>query len=245
MRRFEAVLFDLGSTLIYFDSSWPEVLSQADQALERSLDASGLAVANTGFLQQYDRRLQAYYAQRATEFIEYTTAYILQTQLAEMGYADVHPAVLRRALDAMYAVTQSHWQAEPDAVSTLDALRQRGYRLGLISNAGDDADVQALVDKAGVRSYFDVILTSAAQGVRKPNPRIFQSALQALGGVPPARAAMVGDSLGADILGAQNAGVTSIWITRRADSPANQTHQDTIHPDLTVPSLDALLEILI
>jgi len=245
MRRFEAILFDLGSTLIYFDSPWPEVLSQADQALEQSLEASGLAVANTGFLQKYEQRLQEYYAQRETEFLEYTTAFILNTQLAEMGLTDVPQAILRRALDAMFAVTQSHWQPELDAVSTLQTLRQRGYRLGLVSNAGDDDDVQALVDKAGVRTYLDVILTSAAEGVRKPNPRIFHAALNLLGGVVPARAAMVGDTLGADILGAQNAGLTSVWITRRADSPANLAHQDTIHPDMTVPSLHALLDIFL
>ncbi len=243
MRRFDAILFDLGSTLIYFDSSWPEVLAQADQALEQSLEASGLAVANTGFLQQYDKRLQEYYAQRETEFLEYTTAFILSTQLAEMGFGDVPQAVLRRALDAMFAVTQSHWQPEPDAVATLHTLRQRGYRLGLVSNAGDDNDVQALVDKTGLRAYLDVVLTSAAERIRKPNPRIFHTALKALGEVVPARAAMVGDTLGADILGAQNAGITSVWITRRADSPANHAHQDTIHPDISVPTLHALLDI--
>jgi FMN phosphatase YigB (HAD superfamily) len=48
---------------------------------------------------------------------------------------------------------------------------------------------------------------------------------------------MVGDTLGADILGAQNAGIYAIWITRRADVPANRAHQDTIHPDAAIDSL--------
>jgi FMN phosphatase YigB (HAD superfamily) len=52
-----------------------------------------------------------------------------------------------------------------------------GYRLGLISNAGDDADVQTLLDQANLRAYFEIILTSAGQGIRKPNPKIFWTAL--------------------------------------------------------------------
>ena len=244
MKRFEAVLFDLGSTLIYFDSDWPAVMPQADLALLRSLEDSGLALAETKFLTNYELRLQEYYAQRETEFLEYTTTFILQTLLAELGHPNVADAVLRKAVEAMYAVTQAHWQTEADAASTLELLQQRGYRLGIISNAGDDQDVQTLVDKARLRPYFDVIVTSAAQGIRKPNPRIFHTALQALGGIPPGSALMVGDTLGADILGARNAGMSNAWITRRADTPANRAHQDTIQPDLTIAALGELLEIL-
>jgi FMN phosphatase YigB (HAD superfamily) len=53
---------------------------------------------------------------------------------------------------------------------------------------------------------------------------------------------MVGDTLGADILGAKNAGVYSVWITRRA--PSNQPHQELIIPDATIDSLSALPGLL-
>ena len=58
---------------------------------------------------------------------------------------------------------------------------------------------------------------------------------------------MVGDKLGADILGAKNAGIFAIWVTRYADTPANRDHLDTIQPDAVIPSikeLPALLESL-
>jgi HAD superfamily hydrolase (TIGR01662 family) len=125
----------------------------------------------------------------------------------------------------------------------LGALRKAGYRLGMISNASDDADVQALIDKAGVRPYFEVILTSAAVGIRKPNPRIFHMALERLG-TSPGKTAMVGDTLGADILGANNAGMFSIWITRRADVPDNRAHLDTIRPDAVIDTLSDLPRLL-
>jgi FMN phosphatase YigB (HAD superfamily) len=113
----------------------------------------------------------------------------------------------------------------------------------MISNAGDDADVQHLIDRAGLRPYFQVILSSAAQGIRKPNPRIFTTALAALKSTP-GQAAMVGDTLGADILGARNAGIYAVWITRRADSPANRAHADTIRPDATIAALSELPGLL-
>jgi FMN phosphatase YigB (HAD superfamily) len=55
---------------------------------------------------------------------------------------------------------------------------------------------------------------------------------------------MVGDTLGADILGAHNAGLLAIWITRRAETPANQAHQDTIQPDVTIDTLSELPDVL-
>jgi len=243
MKPFDAILFDLGGTLIYFDSEWPAVLPQLDQALLGALEAGGLALRETDFLERFEADMRSYYDQRDTEFIEYTTGYVVRTTLEKLGFEQVPEALIRQAVEAMYAVSQAHWQPERDAIPTLEALRRRGYRLGMISNAADDQDVQTLVDNAGVREYFEVILTSAAEGIRKPNPRIFQTALEALDGVQPERAAMVGDTLGADILGARNAGVFSVWITRRADTAANRDHLDTIQPDAKVVTLADLLDL--
>lgn len=242
MKR-EFVLFDLGNTLMYFDSEWSRVLPESNTALLKSLHKDGIRVEDQDFLRLIEARLQEYYQARDTEFLEYTTGYMLLSLLSELGYPEVPERVLQRALRAMYAVTQAHWQLEDDAKPTLEALLKRGCRLGLISNAGDDQDVQTLVDKFGLRPYFDVILTSAAQGIRKPNPRIFWNALQRLGAAP-AQALMVGDTLGADILGARNAGIFSVWITRRADKAANQAHLETIRPDATIETLSEVVDLL-
>jgi FMN phosphatase YigB (HAD superfamily) len=243
MRPFDAILFDLGGTLIYFDGQWPEIAKQADAEMLRQLQAAGLNLDAQAFLSQFNAQLGVYYTERDTEFIEYTTHYILCTLLAEFGYPELPDSVLRPALEARYAVSRTHWHPEVDAQPTLELLRNLGYRFGIISNAGDDTDVQTLVDKAQLRLYLDFVLTSAALGVRKPNPRIFLAALDHWG-IPPVRAAMVGDTLGADILGAINAGIFSIWITRRAEKTANRSHEDTIHPDATITALSELPGLL-
>jgi putative hydrolase of the HAD superfamily len=239
MSRFDALIFDLGSTLIYFDGDWPEVSAQADLIMLRHLQDAGLVLDEQAFLKNYRRQMDAYYQERESEFIEYTMLYVLREILANWGYQHLPESLLRQALEATFAVSQAHWRPEADALPTLQTLRRQGYHLGLISNAADDQDVQKLVDKAQIRPFFDRILTSAAVGIRKPNPRIFQIMLDTWG-LPAQRVAMVGDTLGADILGARNAGIFSIWITRRADSPANRAHAETIIPDAKVSILSEL-----
>jgi HAD superfamily hydrolase (TIGR01549 family) len=247
MRAFDVLLFDLGNTLMYFEGDWQDVFARADSALSASLESQGVILDNDAFRGEFRARMDAYFKERETEFIEYTAGYILRSVLEDFGYPDIPREILDGALEAMFRVSQAHWHPEPDLHSTLAALRGDGYRLGAVSNAADDANVQALVDKAGIRYYFDYIISSAATGIRKPDPRIFKMALGALD-CPPGRAAMIGDSLGADVFGAQNAGIFAIWLTRRAEAPANRAHSDTIHPDAVIdtlaelPALFAVLE---
>ena len=239
----KAVLFDLGGTLIHFEGPWNEVMSSANQELVKYLKDEGLNLHEKQFLATLERRLGEYYAQREAEFIEYTTANVLRDLLLELGFKNITQDFLRPALNRLYAVSQAHWKREDDAVSTLSQLRDRGLRMAIISNASDDADVQTLVDNAGLRDFFEVILSSAHAGIRKPNPVIFQKALSSLE-ISAAEAAMVGDTLGADILGARNAGIYSIWITRRADTPGNRDHLDTILPDAEIARLSELPSLL-
>jgi HAD superfamily hydrolase (TIGR01549 family) len=240
--RFDVVLFDLGDTLIYFDGDWPVVFFQARRALWDSLRADGLKL-DQAFLEDYTQQMLAYYQERDTEFIEYTNRYVLSKVLQEWGYEFVPERILTDALREFHRLTQAHWIPEKDALPTLAKLDALGYRMGLVSNASDDPNTQFLVDKLGGREYFEVILSSAAVGIRKPNPVIFHEALKRMK-VDANRAVMVGDTLGADILGGKNAGIFSVWITRRADTPANRSHMDTILPDAQINTLGELIDLL-
>jgi len=242
-RAFDVVFFDLGSTLIYFDASWPEVFATQHRELAHDLIVKGYNLDVDSFTAGFAARLNAYYQERETEFLEQTIEYILRRMLGELGYPDAPSAHLRPALDRMYAVSQSHWKLETDAHPTLHALRDAGYRLGLISNANDADDVEKLIDMHGLRQFFELILVSAAVVYRKPHPEIFRMALKPFG-VPARRAVMVGDTPGADILGARNSGLSSIWITRRADAPGNRDHMDTIRPDAVVDTLAEIPDLL-
>jgi len=237
------IFFDLGSTLIYFDGHLPEIMAHAFDELATALQEGGYTIDKEVFISEFLSRLEAYHSERETEFIEHTTERILRIVLERKGYKEISRSSLRPFLARMYAVTQSCWKVENDTQSTLQDLKGSGYRLGIISNAGDDWDVQILIDNAGIRPFFDYISTSAAVGIRKPHPKIFQLAFDAMR-VAPNHSVMIGDTLGADILGAMNMGMHNVWIMRRANKLANQAHKDTIHPDRTINKLSELPGLL-
>ena len=242
-RQIELVLFDLGNTLLYFDSPWSEVLESSFISLVASLKKSGLQLDSQNFCAEFSIRLKEYYIERDTELREYSTEYVLRTLLSDSGYAYQPIQVIRPALDAMYAVTQQHWLLEEDAIPTLQELSHQGYRIGLVSNAGDSNDVNWLVDRSGLRPYLEHVIISADVGYRKPHPRIFEHTLEAFG-VPAERAVMVGDTPGADILGARDSSLGSIWITRRAKTPSHPELGKVIVPDATVGTLHEIPDVL-
>lgn len=237
---FEAVLFDLGGTLIYFKGDKSQVIIEADQALVLRLAALGYGVEQDAFIDAYETRLKAYFGQRDKDQVEYTTRRLLRELLADFGYAAVPETDVRAALQAMYEVFESHWHVEEDALRVLSWFKSRGCRIGLVSNAADDDDVQRQVERAGLRPFLDVICTSAVSGLRKPHPRMFELAMQALGVEDPARVLMVGDRLNADIAGAKPLGMKAAWITRRVKDPAARAAVCDWQPDVRVESLSQL-----
>ena len=214
-------------------SDSPDIELRADEALAASLRQHGIELG----AEVFRARLQEYYQQRDKDFYETTYHLVLRELLKELGHAEVAESVLRSALDALYAVTQSNWELETDTIKTLKALKSEGYQLGIFSNAGDNKDVQDLIETFGIRKYFDFVLTSAACFYRKPHPRAFEMAL-AQWNAQPNEAAMIGDSLEADIVGAKNLNITSIWITRRAKFKDEDMRR--IQPDFSLRKLSEL-----
>lgn len=232
-----AILFDFGGTLMYGRQDWTPLVAKADEALTDYLRSNGMEVSLNTFPTEFRKRLDDYFKQREQDLLETTYTFVLRELLREKGYDDVSSAVLRSALDRLFSVTQTNWALEEDAIPTLQKLRVKGYNLGIISNAGDDEDVQQLARRFGITEYFDFILTSASCSYRKPHPRIFELALSNWY-CPPNEAVMVGDNLDADIRGAQEAGIYGVWINRRV-SP-DMENQEQVQPDASLSSLSEL-----
>ena len=88
---------------------------------------------------------------------------------------------------------------------TLDALREQGMKLGLISNIISLSVAPHFLEEYGVRDYMDCIVLSSATGIRKPSADIFRIAEKALD-LGPEELAYVGDTLSRDVKGVRNAG---------------------------------------
>lgn len=239
LHRIKVIFFDLGNTLIYDRDPWPPILARADRAMRQSLEAAGYPLAPDA-CGEFPTIFDLYYHRRQDTLKEETTLALLRELLERQGASPPDP-VLLAAMEALYAITQQNWYPEDDALPTLQTLQAEGYRLGIISNAADDRNVQALVDKAGLRPYFEFILSSAACQVRKPARRIFRLALEHFG-LPPEQTMMVGDTLDADVQGANCLGIYSVWITRRAkyDEDGELPYQ----PQAVIASLEALPALL-
>jgi epoxide hydrolase-like predicted phosphatase len=106
------------------------------------------------------------------------------------------------------------------------SLRAAGYRTGLVTNnvREGSATWRAMFP---VEELFEVVVDSCEVGMRKPNPAIFQHALELLGGIPPQRAVFLDDSPG-NVAGARRAGLHAIVVR---------------DPDQALAELDALLAL--
>jgi putative hydrolase of the HAD superfamily len=231
------VIFDLGSTLIRFRGSWTDALGEGRAAMVDYLRQQDYPLDGPRFMEDMKGIFETNFRERRLDHRERSTRSLVQEALSRQGAARVAEGHLDEALKRLYAPSEACWSAVPGVRSVLDQLQARGHRLGLLSNASDVDNVQRLIDAAEVRSYFDPIVISAAAGVRKPTPGLFEAVVHGWG-VAAAEAVMVGDMLGEDILGAQRAGLHQIWVEAEADAALNQEHRGVVVPEVSVARLE-------
>lgn len=112
------------------------------------------------------------------------------------------------------------WVLFPETLEVLSELKNRGIKLGVISNFDDRA--YSVMRSLGILAFFDAVTLSSETGYCKPDTEIFQAAVRALG-VPASEILLVGDSLRDDIEVGQRAGMTAVLIDR-AGRQASANH---------------------
>jgi putative hydrolase of the HAD superfamily len=120
------------------------------------------------------------------------------------------------ALAEMHAYHQQSnlWELVPDDVRpALAAFRDQGLQLTVVSNA--NGRLRALLDRLGLTSSFDCVLDSHEHGVEKPDPRLFQFALEQSGATAETTI-HVGDLYEVDVVGARAAGLRGVLLDRAA-----------------------------
>jgi putative hydrolase of the HAD superfamily len=124
-------------------------------------------------------------------------------------------------------------------IETLQALRDRGLHIGMVSNIDDD-QLEHLLAVAAVRPYFDSLLSSEAAGACKPHRAIFEEALRRAG-CAPQEALFVGDTIDQDIAGANAMGMRSVLIWHRDDK---EPALERARPTHVIRRIPELLELL-
>ena len=135
-------------------------------------------------------------------------------------FDDIRIALAKQGLDGnsaaikYFGLTKTPWHSEDelpysDIQSTLAALIDKGYKLGIIAN--QKLGTKERLDSWGLRQYFDVIAASAEIGYAKPDKEIFEKAFE-LAKCTAAESMMVGDRLDNDIIPAKSLGMKTVWI---------------------------------
>jgi HAD superfamily hydrolase (TIGR01509 family) len=119
-------------------------------------------------------------------------------------------AVAHALGDAFTRTRSERMHFFPGARETLCELRARGHRLALVTNGGA-AFQREKIARFELAPLFDAVLVEGELGFGKPDPRVFERALRALGAAPH-EALMTGNDLRSDIFGAKRAGVRAVWV---------------------------------
>jgi 2-haloalkanoic acid dehalogenase type II len=175
--------------------------------------------------------------------VEYTAEQALTDTLARWGVCFIPDAVLPSAIAKFFEFEALHWVPYPDASETLERLKRSGLKLALLSNATDQAFIEKIAQASGIAEFLDPLLTSAAIGFRKPDPRAFQPILEQWQ-LPPHQVAMVGDVPSFDILGAHRTGMRAVLIGNRWDEPLKPHGEfedaEQMEPDAVIRNLAEL-----
>ena len=201
----EAVLFDWGDTLMEFRYD-EELMDTAFRAGLAALGRENLPVDDirTHFRERFE---PLFWVPGTVEEIEYPG--MIRDALAHFGI-QLGDDELGRFLEAEHAAWEPARVLGSTTHALLEGLHGRGLKLGLVSNAFDPGWLlHQDLEQMGLADRLDFAVFSSEVGVRKPDPRIFRRALDALG-VEPANALFVGDRLYEDVRGAGELGMTTV-----------------------------------
>jgi putative hydrolase of the HAD superfamily len=233
MRRPKAICFDMGYTLLMHAPTGPDLYQRvlAESGIDVGLKA--LAEATAPAHEHYIRSVregrdfEASMAQALAFWAEYNSIILGALDVP----AERHAALAERIYTTAWQ--PQNWKIFPDVMETLEALREDGIRMMVISNFVNT--LRAVCELHEVAPFFEDIIASVDAGAMKPDPRIFQRALGRLG-VRPEEAWHVGDNYWADVLGARAVGMIPVLVDRQRAVP---------RPDcLVVHSLDDLVGLV-
>jgi len=228
-KRIDTVLFDFWITLVKIDSVQIPIRrkyfsyylsEEAAIPAEKTLQAYEIADAVANNLREKHNK-------------EVSGSHFIYIFAKILGIDDR----LRPELEKLYSesVLSLDLKLREGAIEVLDALHQN-YKIGLISNTSVGLVVKTLLAKFGIENYFDVVVLSDEVGIRKPEPYIFQYALNKIGSYPE-KSIFVGDSPYLDVLGAKASGLYSVFLGNLENFP------DGIpRPDLAISSLGLLID---
>ena len=202
--RVKAITFDDFYTLRYPVGEKEDIVYLILKSLKRKLD-----LRDDEFLNEYFRADAAYRERLRETQRESLLDDIVLDALQSCGYRPANVGeIVRTAINEGQATKRTSWF--PDAKWTLLTLKERGYRLGLVSDTHWRIS-EKLREEFG--EFFKVVTLSYEHGYAKPHPSIFLITLRKMGATP-SHSLHVGDDPTADVQGARNVGMKTVFVKR-------------------------------
>lgn len=234
----QVLTFDFHNTLAHCDPWFDLEVRDLPWAVLQLLDISPPATRKAQVDDAY-RQLRLDVIASGIEIDAYDAVWRI---LGDLGVA-ADQATVRMAIDDLMYRSTVAMEPVVGAVQTVRHLHAAGVRLGVVSSAVHHLSLDWILDRLGIASCFDAIVTSASCGYYKSTTAIFDASLGLLGG-DAATSVHVGDSLRWDVATAQQAGMTAVWLqTPRRDTFAARTPDIT--PALTLQTLEQAGPVLV
>jgi len=217
----DAVVFDIGGTLVRLDFEW---MSEALAALGHAVDAAGLRRAEVEGRRHYDRSHGRHLTpgERHPPLGTHGDVHAYFGGMLEAAGVppELRPPAQERFLARQRETTGLWARPMEGARGTLDALGAMGLRRAAVSNS--DGRAEAHLVSCGVRDGIEFVVDSQLVGVEKPDPGIFRIALERLG-LPPERTLYVGDIRSVDEAGSHAAGMHFVLLDPHGDYAGPET----------------------
>ncbi len=231
--QIKAVLFDMFDTLMMIEKDHA-FYSPAVKSMHAFIVKNGIPVSFGTFREAYIKARDALYEEADAKMEEPHFNMRVKNALQSLGYNfDPDSELVSGATNAFCLAFMDYVRIDDHAAEVLQKLHRK-YKLGIVSNFAIPECVLKLLDAHGLNQLFDVIVISGAVNKRKPSPEIFKQALHRLQ-VNAADTVFVGDTVDADIKGAKDVGMKTVYIERRP-----QKELESVCPDQTIKSLSEL-----
>ncbi|MFN2188307.1 MAG: HAD family hydrolase [Candidatus Promineifilaceae bacterium] len=242
--KFEAVIFDLGGTLLEYASvyeTWPELESPGFAAAHAYLAQAGVRLPPLKSFQKKGFELLPGRWQEATAGIRnLTVGSLLLEVMAAMDIEIPSDFHIREAAAKYQAAVCAGVSPIQGSYETIRAVKSEGFKLGLVSNTMFDGEMHiADMRRFGLAAPFDAMVFSADVNKWKPNSEVFMHVLHKLQAAP-ANTVFIGDDPEVDVVGGLRAGMYTIHY------PSSQRFSsiDGVKPDAVIYSLDELPKLL-
>jgi len=214
-KQLETLFLDVGGTLIAINFDW--VCSELEKR-GISCEASELQRAEAAARPIISAQRDKFQQRRGLEIPELFLTKIFNQLPAELIADERQSAHLAHELVPIFfpeSKASSLWTSVlPGVREALEIFQTMGLQLVVVSNA--DGTIEQVLENQQLRAYFDVVVDSHIVKVAKPDPRIFQIALERSGATPE-QTLHVGDLYNFDVVGARSAGIHALLLDPYSD----------------------------